>query len=72
MFGDSEDEQDMRQDATDDNSKWTPSCAQKHVYNIVSSEELAALARETEELKAIKAAMGTPEYAKKVFDKVNT
>jgi ubiquitin-like 1-activating enzyme E1 B len=31
---------------------------------------LAALARETEELKNIKAAAGSPDYAKKVFDKV--
>ncbi|KAG0745156.1 hypothetical protein G6F57_001073 [Rhizopus arrhizus] len=35
-----------------------------------NANELAALARETEELKNIKAAAGSPDYAKKVFDKV--
>ncbi|KAI8141603.1 hypothetical protein BJV82DRAFT_618398 [Fennellomyces sp. T-0311] len=37
-----------------------------------NAQELAALARETEELKEIKAAMGTDAYAQKVFDKVFT
>ncbi|KAI9488947.1 hypothetical protein BDB00DRAFT_644379 [Zychaea mexicana] len=37
-----------------------------------NAQELEALARETGELKAIKAAMGTDEYAQKVFDKVFT
>ena len=40
------------------------------VYNL--AEELEALSRETEELKQIKAAMGTDAYARKVFDKVFT
>ena len=36
------------------------------------AEELEALSRETEELKQIKAAMGTHAYTQKVFDKVFT
>ncbi|KAI7852848.1 hypothetical protein BDC45DRAFT_545812 [Circinella umbellata] len=37
-----------------------------------NAEELEALSRETEELKQIKAAMGTDAYTQKVFDKVFT
>lgn len=37
---------------------------------IVIAQELAALSRETAELKLIKAAAGSADYAKKVFDKV--
>ncbi|KAI9249534.1 hypothetical protein BY458DRAFT_525497 [Sporodiniella umbellata] len=35
-----------------------------------NAKELEALAREAEELKDIKASAGSPDYAKKVFDKV--
>lgn len=37
---------------------------------IVIAQELAALSRETAELKLIKEAVGSADYAKKVFDKV--
>lgn len=39
------------------------------VYTIVA-KELEALARETAELKAIKEAAGSPDYPRKVFEKV--
>jgi ubiquitin-like 1-activating enzyme E1 B len=35
-----------------------------------NAEEIKALGRETEELKAIKDAMGSSDYARKVFEKV--
>jgi ubiquitin-like 1-activating enzyme E1 B len=40
------------------------------LFNVAIAQELAALSRETAELKLIKEAAGSPDYAQKVFDKV--
>ncbi|KAI8364225.1 hypothetical protein BD560DRAFT_403343 [Blakeslea trispora] len=53
LFGTSEDEEAMEEDAKEENA-----------------QELAALAKEAAELKAIKEAAGTPDYAEKVLHKV--
>lgn len=43
-----------------------------HVMGYPTAQELEALARETEELKKIKEAMGSDVYGKTVFDKIFT
>jgi len=40
------------------------------VSYLITVEEIANLKKEAEQLKAIKAAMGTPEFAELVFEKV--
>lgn len=69
LFGNSEDEEALENDESEENGE-TEFYNKAAVSNDFIAQELAALSRETAELKQIKEAAGSADYAKKVFDKV--
>lgn len=75
LFGNSEEEEDLKADDADSGKEpkracWVSSMNQHDDSSWWLEQELAALKRETEELKKIKSAMGTDAYPQLVFDKV--
>ncbi|RUP52238.1 hypothetical protein BC936DRAFT_150064 [Jimgerdemannia flammicorona] len=82
LFGKSEDEDEeiLDKELTEENGECIAEERSPYAFYVANiaelgwhaiiAKEIEALKQETEELKAIKAAAGTDEYARKVFDKV--